>query len=228
MHLLLLILAGAAVLYGPRLWAGHTLRRHARPRPDFPGTGGQLARHLLDRFGMEEVKLEVAPPGGDHYDPATRTVRLAPDHFEGRSLTAVAVAAHEVGHALQHHQGYRPLLWRTRLVGLTRVAERIGSAILMGAPVVAAITRSPGASAVVFLAGIASMGISTLVHLVTLPVELDASFRRALPILLEGEYIEKRDERAARAVLRACALTYVAASLASLLNLWQWIRIWRR
>ncbi len=227
MHLLILGLLIAGALFGPRLWAQYTLKRHSRPRPDFPGNGGQLARHLLNRFGLEQVAVESTPLG-DHYDPGSKVVRLTPAHFDGQSLTAVAVAAHEVSHALQDHSGYRPLAWRTRLVTLSQKAERIGSGLMMLLPVVAALTRSPGASAALFALGLATMAIATIIHLITLPVELDASFRRALPMLIEGEYIDKRDERAARSVLRACAFTYVAASLASLLNLWQWLRLWRR
>ena len=84
------------------------------------------------------------------------------------------------------------------------------------------------AGVVVMVAGIATMGISTLVHLVTLPVEWDASFRRALPILQQGNYLSPEDEQGARRILTAAALTYVAASLASLLNLWRWIAFLRR
>ena len=78
------------------------------------------------------------------------------------------------------------------------------------------------------VAGLATMGISTLVHLVTLPVEWDASFKRALPVLRQGSYLTPEDEQGARRILNAAALTYVAASLASLLNLWRWIALLRR
>ena len=79
-----------------------------------------------------------------------------------------------------------------------------------------------------FMLGVLTMAMSVVVHFVTLPVELDASFKRALPILVEGDYIDKKDEAAARSVLRACALTYVVASLASLLNFWRWLKLWQR
>ncbi len=227
MHFLILGLLIAGALFGPQLWAKYTLNRHNKPREDFPGTGGQLARHLLHKHGIEQVAVE-STPNGDHYDPIDKAVRLSPGNFDGRSLTAVAVAAHEVGHAIQDHDGYKPLAWRSRLITISQRAERLGSGLMMLFPVVAAITRSPGASAITFALGLATMAISTVVHLVTLPVELDASFRRALPMLTAGEYIDRRDEKAARSVLRACALTYVAASLASLLNLWRWLQLWRR
>jgi Zn-dependent membrane protease YugP len=99
---------------------------------------------------------------------------------------------------------------------------------MMGIPIAAAVARTPVASIVVMMAGMATMGISTLVHLVTLPVEWDASFRRALPVLRQGQYLSPEDEQGARSILTAAALTYVAASLASLLNLWRWIAFLRR
>jgi uncharacterized protein len=95
-------------------------------------------------------------------------------------------------------------------------------------PVITILVRLPAAGVLMFLAGLASLGASVVVHFVTLPVEWDASFRRALPILEKGEYISRKDQSAARRILTACALTYVANSLTSLLNLWRWIAILRR
>lgn len=96
------------------------LKRHTRGRDDYPGTGAELADHLLRRLGIEGASVERTE-FGDHYDPETRCVRLSPDNYDGRSLTAVTVAAHEVGHALQHFEGYAPLLARSRLV---KVAQK--------------------------------------------------------------------------------------------------------
>ncbi|BBI50017.1 hypothetical protein HORIV_24380 [Vreelandella olivaria] len=99
------------------------LKRHTRGRDDYPGTGAELADHLLRRLGIEGASVERTE-FGDHYDPETRCVRLSPDNYDGRSLTAVTVAAHEVGHAIQHYQGYAPLLARSRLVGVAQKAEK--------------------------------------------------------------------------------------------------------
>ena len=107
-----LAILGVVVL--PQFWVRRTLSRHAKDRPDLPGTGGELARHLLDRFGLTDVKVDRSETG-DHYDPESRTVRLTDPHLAGRSLSAVAVAAHEVGHAIQHANGERLLAWRQRL-----------------------------------------------------------------------------------------------------------------
>lgn len=227
MRLVLLLLIVGLVIFGPQLWTKRVFAKHSAPRLDYPGTGGELARHLLNRFDMQHVKVEPTE-GGDHYDPISKTVRLTPAIFDGKSLTAITIAAHEVGHAVQDHLGYQPLAERTKLVRVAQGAERIGAVLMMGIPIAAAVARTPAASVVVLMAGLATMGISTLIHLVTLPVEWDASFRRALPILRQGNYLSPEDERGARSILTAAALTYVAASLASLLNLWRWVAFLRR
>ncbi|GHE20476.1 zinc metallopeptidase [Halomonas urumqiensis] len=209
----------------PNVWAKWVISRHARGRDDYPGTGGELAEHLLRRLGIDGVEVEMIEQG-DHYDPQARRVRLSRDIFQGRSLTAVTVAAHEVGHAIQHHQGYAPLLARTRLVGVAQKAEKLGAVLMMAAPLLFLLTRVPGGMAVVVAAAVISFGTAALVHLVTLPVEFDASFQRALPLL--KEYVPPYDMPGARHVLTACAFTYVAASLASILNLGRWLVILRR
>ena len=225
-----LIVIGIAVLlalvFGPGLWAKYTLRRYADERPDFPGTGGELARHLLDEAGLREVPVETVPRG-DHYDPEAKAVRLEQAHFDGRSLTAVAVAAHEVGHALQDRDDYGPLRTRTELVRSTALIQRTGAAIIMASPLLAVVARSPAVGLWGVGAGILVLGLEVLVHLITLPVEFDASFKRALPVLERGGYLAPEDLPAAKRILRACALTYVAASLLSLVNLARWIRFLR-
>jgi len=220
--LLLLLL-----LFGPSLWVQAVLRRHSEPRSDFPGTGGEFAQHLLQRLDMPQVSVE-ATDSGDHYDPDKRTVRLTGDKLGGKSLTAVVVAAHEVGHALQHKLGYPPLRWRSRLAGVATLAQQLGNGLFVLAPVIATVTHAPGTALLFALAGLASFGSATLLHLATLPVEWDASFRRALPLLEAGGYLGAEDLGKARQILTAAALTYVAGSLASLLNLWRWLRWFRR
>jgi Zn-dependent membrane protease YugP len=226
-RLILLVIIVALVMVGPQLWTRRVFAKHSAPRPDYPGTGGELARHLLNRFDLQHITVEPTETG-DHYDPVGKAVRLTPAIFDGKSLTAITIAAHEVGHAIQDHLGYQPLAERTKLVRVAQGAEKVGAVLMMGIPIAAAVARTPVASVVVMMAGMATMGISTLVHLVTLPVEWDASFRRALPVLRQGNYLSPDDEQGARSILTAAALTYVAASLASLLNLWRWIAFLRR
>lgn len=226
MPFLILLLLGVVVLMGPMIWTRRTIARHSRERDDFPGTGGEFARHLLDRLDLNEVAVE-STERGDHYDPGTRKVGLSPQHMDGKSLAAVVIAAHEVGHAMQHASGYTPLLWRTRMAEVAGVIQRIGAGAMLLVPLIAVVTRSPMGSGVTLMLGLATLGIAALVHMITLPVEWDASFRRAMPIL-EAGYIDKQDLPAARRLLTAAALTYVAGALGALLNIWAWLRLIRR
>jgi hypothetical protein len=223
LFLLLLLIA----ILGPQLWAERILTRYSMPRDDFPGTGGQLARHLLTLLNLSEVKVEVTELG-DHYDPQAKAVRLSQKYWSGKSLSALVVAAHEVGHAIQDYSGYQPLAVRTKLVSMTRTAEKVGVILMIALPIVAIMGHRPILGILTFLVGLASLGTSVIVHLITLPVEWDASFRRALPILAKGHYLSSNDQVAARQILRACAFTYVAASLASLLDFGRWLVILRR
>ena len=227
MRLVLLLIIVGIIVFGPQLWTRRVFAQHSVPRPDYPGTGAELARHLLDQLDLQHIKVEASELG-DHYDPEAKAVRLTPDKFSGKSLTAITVAAHEVGHAIQDRAGYQPFTNRTRLVRVAQGAQKLGGIVMLGIPLAATLAQTPVAGVVVLVAGMATMGIATLVHLVTLPVEWDASFRRALPILQQRNYLSPQDERGARRILTAAALTYVAASLASLLNLWRWIAFLRR
>jgi len=219
-------LALLALVFLPQVWVRNVIARHSKPRDDFPGTGGELARHLLDEAGLESVELELTK-GGDHYDPSDKTVRLSEANYNGRSLSAVAIAAHEVGHAIQDAQGYGPLKVRTKFAGSVQKIEKIGGVIMLATPVMAAITRSPSLIMLELTAGVAILMSSVAFHLVTLPVEMDASFGRALPLLKNGKYLNNKDLPAARDVLKAAAMTYVAAALISLIDIARWVRILR-
>ena len=187
------------LVFGPGLWVKRVLARYSRPADRYSGTGGELARHLLDQLGLNQVKTEITDKG-DHYDPEAKAVRLSADKFNGRSLTAITVAAHEVGHAHQDATGYGPLKWRTRLVRFAAPAERTGAAVLMLAPFVTLMTRAPIAGVLMLLGGFLVMGFGTVIHLVTLPMELDASFARALPMLKKGGFLRSGDEPHARTI----------------------------
>jgi len=227
MHFLLLFLALIILIYGPQWWVGVTLRRYHQTQESFPGTGGEFARHLLDQYELKNVEVEAIEGAGDHYDPTALKVCLTEDKFNGRSLTSVVVAAHEVGHAIQHAMGYPPFLWRMRLVHLAHFAEKAGSFLMFAAPLLGLITRAPSAGVLVFLTAVMTLGMGLLVQLITFPVEWDASFRRAMPVLANG-YLTESQVPAANKILKACALTYVAGSLVGLLNFWRWMQFLRR
>ena len=221
-----IILTLILTLFGPHLWAKHVLNKHNR-QEYFSGTGIDLARMLLTRLKIKDVTVDVTNIG-DHYDPVAKSIRLTEKRCGRKTLTAVVVAAHEVGHAIQDHTGYKPLITRTRMIGTARKIERFGAVLMMGVPVLAALTRVPSVGVLLFLAGFATLCIPVLVHLLTLPTEFDASFKRALPMLASGAYIPPEDIPAAKKILLACALTYVSNSLIGLLNVWRWIRLLRR
>ena len=205
----------------PSLWVRWVMRRYAGNLPDLPGTGGELAKHLIQRFDLDGVKAEVSDIG-DHYDPQDRMVRLSEANWSGRSLTAVAVAAHEVGHAIQHQNKDARLQARTALVPWVNVLGQAGVGVLAIAPIIGLLTRHPVPPMLIAVIGLSGLVLRMLLHLVTLPTEWDASFGKALPILRQGGYISTRQEAPVRRVLRAAALTYFAAALADAFNLFRW------
>jgi uncharacterized protein len=214
-----------ALIFVPQFLIRRTMQKYAVERPNYPGTGGELARHLLDQAGLQHVKVETTEPLQDHYAPDEKVVRLSESNFNGRSITAVAVAAHECAHAVQDRDGYRPLHIRQKLARTAITIERTGSILLMATPIVFAITRSPVILLAEVVAALGILASTVVIHTLTLPTEFDASFKRALPALTQ--FIPDEDMQGARNVLRAAAFTYVAGALISLLNIARWIRILR-
>ena len=227
MPFLILILALLALTVGPSLWVQAVINRYREPANRYQRTGGQTARHLLDVLGLRNVITEITERG-DHYDPAAKAVRLSADNFNGRSLTAVTIAAHEVGHALQDARGFGPLRWRTQLVHWVAPIEKVGAGMLMLAPFAGALTRSPYLGLIGLAGGVITLGTAVVVHFLTLPTELDASFMRALPLMKKHGVIRPDDLPRARRLLTAAAFTYVAVALQSLLNVARWWAILRR
>ncbi len=225
--IILFILLLLSLVFLPGLWVRRVLERYSVPDDRYSGTGAELARHLLDLHGLQKVAVEPTE-AGDHYDPTDKAVRLTQDKFDGRSLTAVTVAAHEVGHAIQDKEAYAPLRFRTWLVQVAGPLQKLGAGVLMVSPFIGAITRVPQLGVLMFAAGFLTLATSTIVHLVTLPTEFDASFGRALPLLDRHAILKKVDRPHARRLLTAAAMTYVAASLMSLLNIARWWAILRR
>lgn len=227
MTFILAIVLVLAVVIGPSLMVGAVMKRYHHPRNRYARTGGETARALLDSVGLGHVRAETTRHG-DHYDPIDKAVRLSPENFDSRSLTALTVAAHEVGHAMQDAAGFRPLKLRTRLVRWAGPVEKVGAAMLMLSPFSFALTHVPAIGLLMFLAGIATLGTGIVVHALTLPTEFDASFARALPLIREQAILRREDLPRARKLLTAAALTYVSGALQSLLNVARWWAIIRR
>lgn len=211
----------------PSLWTKAILKKHSKPHPDIPGTGLQFAEHLIKKHNLVGVKVEETDQG-DHYDPIEKVIRISTENAHSNSLTAITTVAHEVGHAIQDKTNYPELKQRTALVERAAIMQKFAGMALMITPFLIPLAHTPMVALLTFGAGFIAMGVPVMIHLSTLPVEFDASFKRALPLLEQGEYLNKNDHKKAKKILFACAMTYVAASLSSLFNLWKWLKALKR
>lgn len=196
-------------------WAAIATRSRFSKFADVPNarnmSGADAARLILDRAGLSNVVVE--PHSGflsDHYDPSARRVRLSPDVYHGRSISALAVASHETGHALQHRDSYFPLQIRTAIVPLASFGSNFAFLLIMGGMFIQMTSLA--------LAGVLIFTATVVFQLVTLPVEFDAS-SRAKRILFEHGLVVPSEQPAVASVLNAAAMTYVAAALTSVLTL---------
>ena len=221
MHPVIVLIPAAAMVLGPKLWVSHVLKQHNRKEEELPFSARDLARELLDLHDLQHVKVESTDIG-DHYDPRARAVRLTRDKIDRKSLTAVTTAAHEVAHAIQHASNYAPFVWRGRLARIAQFTGEAGFILLLAVPVTALASRQPVPPIIVGSAALAMLGTGVIAQFAALPSELDASFRRALPMLKDG-YIDVNQVKDARKILVACSLTYIASSLVSVVNVWPWL-----
>lgn len=208
-----LVLVVPAILLG--LWAQarvqSTYARYSRVRAIRGITADQVARRILDANGLRDVSIQrIAGSLTDHYDPRERVVRLSDTVYGSPSIAAIGVAAHEVGHAVQHATGYAPLKLRTAIVSVTN----IGSTLSMPLILIGILLNSSRLA----LVGVALFGLVAVFQLVTLPVEFNAS-SRALATLDGMDILGREELGGARQVLTAAALTYVAALIQSLAQL---------
>lgn len=210
--LYLLFLAPGMLL---SLWASarvkSTFQRYSRVASRRGYTGAEAARELIRRRGVSGVRVEMTQGFlSDHYDPRARVLRLSPDVYQGRSLAALGVAAHEAGHAIQHATSYGPLKFRSMVVKPAMIGSNLGT-VLAG---IGLFMQSTG----LLWAGIVFFAAFVLFTLVTLPVEFDAS-KRAVVALQETGMIYADEVDGTAAVLKAAALTYVAAAVSAILQL---------
>lgn len=183
-------------------------------------TGADVARRILQQYGIHDVSVERVPGQlSDHYDPRTKTLRLSEPVHDQRSMAAFGVAAHEVGHAIQHAEGYGALKFRSAWVPVAQLGGNISIFVIIAALFLGGAQTALGWS--VGIAGLLLFATTTVFTLVTIPVEFDAS-KRALFALDQGGYVTGEELEGAKKVLDAAALTYVAAFVASLLQLLYW------
>ena len=191
--------------------------RYSRVRNDRNLTGAQAARKVLDANGLANVRIEAVKGSlTDHYDPRTRVLRLSQSVCNVNSIAAVSVACHEAGHALQHAEGYAPLKIRNSIVPLANFASNFSwLLVIIG---VALLAANNYMGDLLFNIGVIMMLVVILFHTVTLPVEFNAS-SRALKQMENLAIIDEDEEVGAKKVLRAAALTYVAALAVAIGNL---------
>ena len=220
--LYLIIIAPAILL---ALWAQykvHHTYNQAKQIPTRTGiSGAEAARHLLDVHGLRNVTIEMAQGFlSDHYDPRHKVLRLSPENYQGHSLAAVGIAAHEAGHAIQDVQRYAPLVVRNGLVPMAMAGGQLTMILLLVGTVLMVMGSPLGWWAAV--AGVALFGVTVVFQLVNLPVEFDAS-RRAKMALVQYGIVSEQEMEPVRKVLSAAALTYVAATLTAVLQLLYWL-----
>ena len=215
----LVILAGMGLSMGAQLMVKGRFRKYSQLGTRSRMTGAQIAQSLLNDNQIHDVSIEpVAGNLTDHYDPSTRTLRLSEPVYAGSSMAAFGIAAHEVGHAIQHAHGYAPLKFRSAWVPVANTGGAISMFVIIAAFFMGGAATVAGNA--MAWAGILLMGATTVFTLITLPVEFDAS-RRAMAGL-RGRYVTDEEYDGASKVLSAAALTYVAAFATSLMTLLYW------
>lgn len=209
------------IAFGVSIWAQFKVRGNFSKWSDVPAssglTGAEVARLILDRNGLYDVPVELVPGTlTDHYDPIARAVRLSEPVYYGRSIAAVSVAAHEVGHAVQHQQAYGALVLRHRMFPLVNFTSGIAPFLLLGGFLMQQLS--------LIGLGIILFSFAVAFQVITLPVEFNASSRAKDFMIAEG-IIRNEEERGVNKVLNAAALTYVAAALISVLELIKYVLI---
>ena len=228
MDLVLYLLFLAAFVFSvvAQIKVSTTCNRYARVSAGRGRTASEVARRILDAHGLFDVRVERV--GGnltDHYDPRSRTLRLSDGVYGSSSAAAVGVAAHEVGHAIQHAESYAPLRFRSALVPAVNIASRFSwIAIILG---ILFMAISDLLGSYVLLIGVGLFSLTTLFHLVTLPCETNASSRALAELELTGWY-SREELQGCKRVLSAAAMTYVAALAVSLIQLLRLLNLFNR
>jgi Zn-dependent membrane protease YugP len=212
---LIIIGVGFALSLGAQFWVKHRVKKWAKVATSRGMSGRDVASAILRAKGIEHVRIEQAHGFlSDHYNPSSRTLRLSPDNFDGRTVTAAGIAAHEVGHVIQHKEGYWPMTLRQKMVPVANIGTNLGVWIMI-------------IGVIIGLTGLAKIGVFLFAGfvaftLVTLPVEFDAS-ARAKRALADYSILDDRELGGVSQVLTAAAATYVAAAVAAILQLLYWL-----
>lgn len=207
-----LVIIGAILCIVAQMRVSTTFRKYSKIRSRSGMTGAQAAQRILELSGIYDVRIEhIRGELTDHYDPSAKILRLSDATYGSTSVAAIGVAAHECGHAVQHHKEYAPLKIRTALVPAANIGSKLGIPIILLGVLL-------GMNQLFIQIGIWVFALAVLFQVVTLPVEFNAS-GRALSMLGSYGLMENDETRGCRKVLGAAALTYVAAAASSILQL---------
>lgn len=233
---LLVMFVGIIIIIVPQMYVNSTYKKYLNKTASCGITGAQVAQEILKYGGMHmgatvgttdgnvgHVRVEAI--GGslsDHYDPRDKVIRLSQDNYYGTSISSIAVAAHEAGHALQDAESYAPLKLRSAFFPAASIGDKLGGILLFLGIILVFWIQIPGLGQLVALAGICLYLAAVLFQFITLPVEFDAS-SRALSLLRETNLLPDEEVIDAKKVLTAAALTYVAAALYALIQLLYYI-----
>ena len=216
-YMLLVVLPGMVLSGGASWLVKRTFKRYESYGTQSGLTGAESARLMLERAGVTNCRIE--PIGGrmsDHYDPRDRTLRLSEPVYNARSISAIGVACHEAGHALQHAQGYKWLQMRSSMVPVTNIASKMSMPVLMIGMMM--LSLAPVLGQWVVLAGVALFAAAVIFSVITLPVEWDAS-ARAETAMVNAGFVNAEEASGANKVLNAAFLTYLASAIASIMTL---------
>ncbi|HEX9795667.1 MAG TPA: zinc metallopeptidase [Anaerolineales bacterium] len=222
---ILYMLPGILLTLLAQLWVNSTYNKWSKVASSAAVTGAQAADRLLGLIGMPGVSVEPAQGRlGDHYDPRTKTLRLSPGVGNGQSVAALAITAHEIGHAQQDAEGYGPMRLRSALVPAVNIGSNLGIWMILGGLLLQSFLGTQLATQIAWL-GVIFFASGAVFALATLPVELDASRRAHELLQRSGLLTARREQDGARSVLRAAAFTYVAGLAAAILQLLYFVSI---
>ena len=200
----------------PIIWYNYIFKKNDKVLINMPFTGFEFGKELLQEHNLNDVQIE-ATKLGDHYDLINKKVMVLEDRLAKKSLTSITIICHEIAHAIQHKENYKPLKRRNVIIRNTSWITQLGSGILLiGFPIIFA-TGSYGFIKICLAIAAFSLLISALIHIITLDVEIDASFNKAYPIIKQKVPIEYH--QACRSILLAAALTYVIGVFRSFFSL---------
>ena len=210
----LIVLLSISIL--PIIWINYVFKKNDEILPNMPFNGIEFGNQLIKELELKDVCLEKTLIG-DHYDLDQRKVKVGEDRLRKKSLTSISIICHEIGHAIQHAENYTPLITRTKLVKNTLWINKIAFAVIyIGLPIIFATGYLPLIKVCILLI-LLSLFIGVVIHLVTLEVELDASFNKAMPIIKKKIPAVYHDS--CRSILRAAAFTYVVGVFKNIISL---------